>query len=1213
MTIKTKLLIGFLSIVTIILISGLLSIAEINLLHKESRNVGVKTGPLVDATMEIKQSITTAHLWFEEILTGTEAKEQITKVWNLFEKSLWYADAIVHGGENEEGVFYAVEDQVIEKKVYLIKDQLKEFQTLAQHRFDNKFTEHKQEDQILDDQFDALFDKLTQTVDAVEEILQAKNQEGNRKVENVANRATIIITVAVCLSLLLASLAIYYLSRDILTQIGGEPAEIAKITEQVATGNLNIQLETSRTATGIYAAIQLMVKQLRQITTDRDQQDWIKTGQTQLNELMRGEPDVMTLTQNVINFVASYLKAAVGAFYLAQHDHFKLITSYAYKIRNHNDTEFKLGEGLVGQAALEKKSIVYTHLPSQHLHLTINSGLEEVHPITTFVLPLVLEGNVLGVLEIGSSNDFTGTEIEFLDRITNDIAITLNTAHSRVRMQELLAESQSQQQALQTQQDQLQTQNEELHTQQEELQAQNEELQAQQEELQTQQEELRHANEELEERAHELEKQKEEVREKNRGLETTQHTIEAKAKELELASRYKSEFLANMSHELRTPLNSMLILSQLLVENKHGNLDNKQIEYAKTICSAGTDLLTIINDILDLSKVEAGKLDIQREDVLLSELVESLEQKFRPLADEKGLHFKITTASEMPLILNTDPQRLKQILNNLLSNAFKFTAQGHVQLEITANVQNLSFAVSDTGIGIPKDKQEVIFGAFQQADGSTSRRYGGTGLGLTISRQLARLLGGDIQLHSEAGQGSTFTLSLPNTSAKSTTESTKSFASSLPPQADHSPQISPPVVSEETKVVTDETKHEVSPACQDDRDLLQPEDRKLLIVEDDNKFAKVLLEIGHDKHFKCLLAEDGQKGLQLAFEYQPQAIILDVGLPKLDGWSVLEKLKQHPQTRHIPVHFMSAYDHRKEAKQMGAIGYLLKPINMEQLGQAFKKIERFISNHVKNLLIFSGHEHRQRDILSLVADTGIQIKVATTRIEAFQQLYITAYDCLILDLDIEQGGGASFLELFSKDENLSQIPVIIYAERELTLLEQQIVHDCENNLTLKEVRSPERLLEEVTLFLHQVEANLSKEKRQMLQMVHNKEVILKNKKVLIVDDDTRNTFALFTVLEEKDMEVLVAEHGKEALGLLTENPNVDIVLMDIMMPEMDGYEAIQKIRAQPQFRKLPIIALTAKAMKGDKAKCIEAGANDYLSKPVDLDKLFSLMRVWLYR
>jgi CheY-like chemotaxis protein len=387
----------------------------------------------------------------------------------------------------------------------------------------------------------------------------------------------------------------------------------------------------------------------------------------------------------------------------------------------------------------------------------------------------------------------------------------------------------------------------------------------------------------------------------------------------------------------------------------------------------------------------------------------------------------------------------------------------------------------------------------------------------------------------------------------------------------------------------------------------------LLIVEDDQKFAKVLLDIGRDKHFKCLLAEDGQTGLQLAFEYQPQAIILDVGLPQLDGWSVMEKLKQDPQTRHIPVHFMSAYDHRKEAKQKGAIGYLLKPINMEQLGAAFKKIERFISNHLKKLLILTDNENRQRDILNLVADAEIQVSMATTRVEAFKQLYATPYDCLILDLDIEQGGGLSFLEQLPKDENLSQIPVIIYAERELTLVEQKTVHDCENNLTLKAVRSPERLLEEVTLFLHQVEGNLSKEKRQMLQMVHNKEVILKDKKVLIVDDDTRNTFALFTVLEEKEMEVIVAQHGKEALDLLTEHPNVDIVLMDIMMPEMDGYEAIQRIRAQPQFRKLPIIALTAKAMKGDKAKCIEAGANDYLSKPVDLDKLFSLMRVWLYR
>jgi signal transduction histidine kinase/CheY-like chemotaxis protein len=1206
MTIKTKLLIGFFSISAIIIIAGVLGIVQIKMLYTQTRELGIKTSPLADAVMEVKLTATTAHLWLEEIIGNIEDKEKMEDVWKLLDKSLWYANAILEGGQSENGIFYAVNDDTIETKIRSLKEDLGEIKKRAQQRFDSHFSDKQLDDRALDNKFDALFAKFNQTADEAEEMLHVKIVRETQNTKDSANHATLILIIANILSFILAAFSIFYLSRDIIRQIGGEPAEIAKITEQVAAGNLNLQFEaTSQAATGIYASVQIMVKNLKKITEEREKQDWLKTGQTELSKTMRGEQNLLTLTQNVINFLAAYMKAAVGVFYLAQPDCFKLISSYAYKIRNNNYTEFKLGEGLVGQAALEKKSIVYTHLPQEHINLTINSGLGETFPLNIFVLPLILEDNVLGVLELGTSNDFGDTEIEFLDRIANDIAITLNSTHSRVRMQELLAESQNQKQTLQAQQDKLQTSNEELQAQQEELQAQNEELQSQQEELQTQQEELRHANEELEERTRQLEKQKTEVQDKNLTLEQTQKAIEDKAQELELASRYKSEFLANMSHELRTPLNSMLILAQLLAENKRGNLDDKQVEYARTISGAGADLLSLINEILDLSKVEAGKTEINRENFSLTDLVKTVEQKFRPLAEEKGLAFHITMADQIPPVLNTDAQRLKQIINNLLSNAFKFTTRGEVKLNISKGdnlvkgVRSVSFAVTDTGIGIPKDKQQIIFEAFQQADGSTNRRYGGTGLGLTISRQLARLLGGDIHLHSEEGKGSTFTLYLPDVAPPQQLSASAQTVT-------HSPASKP---AEET-MAFDKT---VSPPVLDDRNSLHPEDKIILIVEDDHNFSKVLIDLAREKNFKCILAEDGQTGLQLATEYAPHAIILDISLPQLDGWTVMERLKDNPHTRHIPVHFMSAYDHRKDAKQKGAIGYLLKPINMEQLTTAFKRIERFIAKAVKNLLVVIADETRQGKILELVSDEEVQTKVAVTRAEAFKQLHLTSYDGIILDIDIEQGAGIQFLEQLQSDESLSQIPVIIYAGRELTQQEQVIVHQYENNLTLKAVSSPGRLLEEVTLFLHQVEATLPKEKRKMLQMVHNKEAILKQKKVLIVDDDTRNTFALLTILEDKDMVVVAGKNGKEALELLEEHSDIDIVLMDIMMPEMDGYEAIQKIRAQPHLRKLPIIALTAKAMKGDKAKCIEAGANDYLAKPVDIDKLISLMRVWLYR
>jgi len=983
--------------------------------------------------------------------------------------------------------------------------------------------------------------------------------------------------------------------------------DIVRVSKGLVEGHLHIMPDTEYRGdfVQIKKALESAAAQMAKTTAKNAEQNWLKTGQTQLNDQLSGEQEVLQLAENTINFMTPYLEAQIGALYLFQenpkHGHLKMIASHAYTWRKKLSNEFKIGEGLVGQVALERKTIIITEPPVDYI--CIQSGLGRSTPRTILVTPFLYENTLKGIIELASFKVFTEVQIEFINQVMPTIAIGINSAQSRQQMQELLQQTQAQS-------EELQGQTEELQSQQAALQQSNEELQSQSEELQTQQEELRHANEELEERTGDLEQQKEAILGKNIALEKSQQAIETKAKELELASQYKSEFLANMSHELRTPLNSLLILAQLLKGNTEGNLTDKQVEYARTIHSAGNDLLTLINEILDLSKVEAGKIEVHLEDMPLAALVETVEQKFRHVAQKKGLALDITVADDLPPVLRTDAQRLQQIINNLLSNAFKFTDKGEIKLDIKLKSPQgdiLAFSVADTGAGIPKEKHKVIFEAFQQADGSTSRRYGGTGLGLSISRQLARLLGGELQLDSEEGKGSTFTLYLPLDDGQKPE-----------PRENRNPVFSKNGGSQESRnqgvstnlVSQDDTTHE---KIADDRDNLQPSDKSILVIEDDRQFYGILMQLARERGFKCLVAEDGKTGLLLADEYQPHAIILDVRLPQLDGWSVMERLKDNPQTRHIPVHFMSASDLTRDAKKMGAIGYSLKPVNLAELSEAFKKIQQFITKTLKKILLVVDNELRFEEILDIVGGEEVQTLLAETLTQATSHLNKVAFDCIVVEIDVENGAGIKLLEQFCHQENFSQIPVILYAHRELTSAEIKLLQQCDEHITVKAVRSQERLLDETTLFLHQVEANLSQEKRKMLQMVHDKEAILRHKKVLIVDDDMRNIFALATVLEDKDMEVLIAENGKEALEFLDNHPDTHLVLMDIMMPEMDGHEAMQKIRAQERFCKLPIIALTAKAMKGDKAKCIEAGANDYLSKPVDTDKLISLMRVWLSR
>ncbi len=890
---------------------------------------------------------------------------------------------------------------------------------------------------------------------------------------------------------------------------------------------------------------------------EREEQDWLRTGQAQLNEQMRGGLDIVMLANNVISFITTYLKAEIGIFYVVKEGtSLEVIASYGYTQTQETPLKFKIGEGLVGQAALKKETLSRCHTQDELVPI-IQSGIAFATPRHVLIIPFLFENTtVKGVIELGFSKDApTQLEKAYLQQIMPSIGIAVTTGESRTEMQFLLKESQRK----------------------------SEELQSSSEELQAQQEELRQINEELEERTNELERQQKEVGDKNLALQQSQVemekakvAIETKAHELELASQYKSEFLANMSHELRTPLNSMLMLSQLLTENS--NLNDKEVLQAKTIHNAGSDLLRLINEILDLSKIEAGKMDIQIEDMHIAHFVESIKQKFNILADDKGLSFPIIIDDDVPAILQTDEQRFQQIINNLLSNAFKFTSSGEIRLAMQLNDKRIAISVTDTGIGIPVDKQKGIFEAFQQADGSTSRHYGGTGLGLSISGRLAELLGGDLQLESKEGEGSTFTLYLP---------------------IDNIPTIIPEPVNQTT--ITDDTGN------------LMPDDQVILIIEDDPMFAKLLIVLARKNNFKTLVAQDGEMGLELAQKYIPNIIVLDIGLPEMDGWTVMECLKTNSKTRHIPVQFISAQDEVLHARKMGAIGYLKKPVLPEQIGNVFEEIEQFINKAVKNVLILVDQEESKQEIVDLVGDADVKTTQAITRLEALKHLELADYDCIIIDVNVEQSSGLKLLEPLYNNEQLSKIPVIVYMVRELTASEDVLLQQSIDTLTLKTVRSPENLLDETTLFLHQESAKLSQEKQEMLRDLHDQNRVLKGKNILIVDDDPRNSFALTTVLEDKEMEISVAYDGKEALSVLDEYPNIDLVIMDIMMPEMDGYEAMQKIREQSRFRQLPIIALTAKAMKDDKAKCIDAGANDYLAKPVDTEKLLSLMRVWLYK
>jgi CheY-like chemotaxis protein len=799
----------------------------------------------------------------------------------------------------------------------------------------------------------------------------------------------------------------------------------------------------------------------------------------------------------------------------------------------------------------------------------------------------------------------------------------LNMIQANMRTEELLQQSQKLTQELQSQSQELQTQQEELRRTNVELEAQAKSLKASEEALKEQQEELQQVNEELEEKAALLAEQNKRVEQKNSEVEAARVALEEKAEQLALSSRYKSEFLANMSHELRTPLNSLLILARLLTENQEGNLTAKQVEYAQTILGAGTDLLNLINDVLDLSKIEAGKMDVSASEVLLSDVREFVRRSFQPLAEHKGLDFAVELTGDLPETIFTDGQRLQQVLKNLVSNAVKFTHEGGVNLTVRLADTGrrfgnpaldraervIAFAVRDTGIGIAHDKQRLIFEAFQQADGTTSRQFGGTGLGLSISREIAHLLGGEIRLESATGEGSTFTLFLPDQYAgvpaapetvEQTRERKRMQGEAARPRGD-APAALPA-----------RTAPAPSPV-RDDRGAIEDGDRVVLIIENDVSFASVLLDMAREKGFKALVALDGESGLELATDYSPDAITLDIDLPGIDGWTVLDRLKHRSSTRHIPVHIVSGIEKRQRGLRQGAVSYLEKPVSKEALDSAFDAITEFIDQPVKKLLVVEDDEAQRMSIVELVGGgEDVNVTAVATAEEALEQIAERRFDCMVLDLGLAGMNGFSLLERVKNDPAIQELPIIIYTGKELSAAEDTQLRRYADTIIVKDVKSPERLLDETALFLHRVEAKLPEQKRRMLERLHSADATFERKKILIVDDDVRNIFSLTSALESHGMSVLFAENGRDALEVLRANPGVDLVLMDVMMPEMDGYETTRAIRETEEFRSLPIIAVTAKAMKGDREKTLAAGASDYITKPVDTEQLLSLMRVWLY-
>jgi len=990
------------------------------------------------------------------------------------------------------------------------------------------------------------------------------------------------------------------LAQNLTTQV----RSISEVASAVTKGDLTrtIRVEAKGEVEALKDTINQMIANLKETTLRNQEQDWLKSNLAKFTQMLQGQKDLNTVTQRILSELAQVVIAHYGAFYILKQDEdtrvdkLRLFAAYGYKSEKNIPTEFFIGEGLVGQVAFEKERIILSNVPGNYIK--ISSGLGRAKPANLIILPVLFENKVKAVIELASLDAFSETHLDFLSQLTESIGIVLNTIEANTRTEELLAQSQS--------------------------------LAG---ELKIQQEELRRTNDELQDKALLLVKQKNEVEAKNKEVEEARRSLEEKAEQLTLTSKYKSEFLANMSHELRTPLNSLLILAQQLYENAEGNLTDKQIRYAKTIHSCGDDLIQLINDILDLSKIESGFISANISPVRFGEIAAFVETTFKPISEARHLRFTIDTDPRLPQSMETDLQRLNQILKNLLSNSFKFTEKGEVKLRIyqadnnwkqgNPNLDNaekvVAFAISDTGIGIPQEKQNIIFEAFQQAEGSTSRKYGGTGLGLSISRGLAELLGGTIELESSPSKGSTFTLFVPIENAPGVIS--RETSDNL--NAYHQLQLGGDSGEIDTLLnslrVTNEDAgkmtivNEMINDAGDDRHSIQAGDKIVLIVEDDLRFGKIIIEKAHGHQLKAIVATNYIEVFDFINRFTPIAITLDVKLPDTSGWKVLDLLRNDLNYRHIPIHLISGEENKMLALKRGARSFLLKPLENDALNELFEDIVSFAAKQTKKVLVVEDNEVDYSQITKMLEGDNIDVTLATTGKIALQETNIKDYDCIILDYTLPDISGIDLVSQVSEIKK-KLTPVIVYSAKDFDKKELHHLNRSSNTILLKGVNSLEHLLEETILQLHINHKDLPAEKRKVIEHIRMKDDILTGKNVLVVDDDVRNLFALTTVFERYNMNVITAESGKEAISIINDDKQkIDMVLMDIMMPEMDGYETTQKIRREHKNSTLPIIAVTAKAMKGDRQKCIEAGASDYITKPLKIDQLLSLMRVWFYK
>ncbi|WP_075289455.1 response regulator [Pararhizobium arenae] len=930
---------------------------------------------------------------------------------------------------------------------------------------------------------------------------------------------------------------------------------------------------------------------IRQATLARRREEWLQSGQVGLSGALMGDQKLDELGDKILEFLGHYAGAVAGAVFVAGNDDYERVATYGVPPEANVPTRFRSKEGLLGQAASQGRAVIVSDVPDGYL--AFGSALGRDKPRHLVISPGRVDGVVNTVIELGFVRPVSENLLTLLEQASTVIATAVRSANYRTELHKLLAETQRQS-------EELQVQGEELRVSNEELEEQSRALKESQARLEQQQVELEQTNSQLEEQTQQLESQRDE-------LERANAATQLKARELEQASRYKSDFLANMSHELRTPLNSSLILAKLLADNPDDNLTAEQVKYAQTIQSSGNDLLNLINDILDLSKIEAGHVEIRPETVSVERLAGNLRQVFEPIAGNRNLGFDIEITPEAPAIIETDLQRLEQVLKNLLSNAFKFTETGSVKLSVRpAPDGQLALSVTDTGIGIAEAQQKSIFEAFHQADGTISRRYGGTGLGLSISRELVRLLGGSIHLRSKEGQGSTFTVIIP-VAYDPALVAPRDVASPAPFAAAAAPAEKPQVPSVVRQGIVE-----------DDRAAPSDDKRILLVIEDDNSFAAILRDLARQMGFRALVAGTAQEALQLAKQHMPSAIVLDIGLPDQSGLSVLDRLKRDIRTRHIPIHIVSADDHTETALSLGAVGYALKPVKREQLVEVLQKLESKLSQRMHRVLIVEDNEVQREAVSKLLTSHDVETVAAGTAAECLSLLKEQTFDCMVLDLSLPDASGYTLLETLSQDSEHSFPPVIVYTGRVLSPDDEQRLRRYSKSIIIKGAKSPERLLDEVSLFLHQVVSELPDEHQKMIRKAQSRDALLEGRRILVVEDDVRNVYALTNILEPRGAIIEIARNGQEALDKLQkaaerQDGAIDLVLMDVMMPVMDGLTATREIRRNPDWKKLPIITLTAKAMPDDQQRCIDAGANDYMAKPLDVEKLLSLVRVWMPR